>query len=325
MRAFLTGGTGFIGSHVARKLRARGDDVVALVRSPGRAIELRSAGVTLVEGDLSDQAALRRGMEGSDAVFHVAADYRIGVPASERPAMFEANVRGTERVLDEAVAAGASRIVYVSTIGVFGNTHEEVVDETYGRPGDDWLSYYDETKTLAHRAALARIASGAPILIAQPGGVYGPHDHSEVGTLIDQMRRGQLRFVSFPELGFNAVHVEDAADGILLVHDEGRGGESYVLGGEITRLGVLLAKVAALTGRKPPRITMPAWLIKGLTPVGPLVGRMMHQPPNLRELLRAAHGVTYWASDAKARRELGYAPRDLEAGLKDTLASAGTV
>ena len=129
MKAFVTGATGFIGGHLVRKLRQRGDEVTALVRSPGKASELRDLGCELVEGDLGDQSAIRRGVGGCDACFHVAAVYKVGIPASERPAMFDANVRGTERVLDAAIEGGAQRIVYVSTIGAFGNTRGKVVDE----------------------------------------------------------------------------------------------------------------------------------------------------------------------------------------------------
>jgi dihydroflavonol-4-reductase len=322
VKAFVTGATGFIGGHLARKLRERGDEVVALARSPQKAQGLHDLGCDLVEGDLSDEAAIRTGVEGCDASFHVAAVYKVGIPATRRPAMWDANVRGTERVLGAAVEAGAGRVVYVSTVNAFGNTRGEVVDETYHRADDGFLSYYDETKFRAHQVALDLIGRGAPVMIAQPGGVYGPGDPSELANLIDQVRTGRLKFKVLPETGFNFVHVDDAADGLLLVHDKGRLGESYVLGGQITTMGEVIDRIAELSGRKPPRFTMPAALIKASIPMGSLVTRAMRLPPNLRELIRAADGVTYWATDAKARRELGYAPRDLDTGLRQTLAAA---
>src|SRR5687768_2207775 len=144
MKAFVTGATGFLGSRLAALLRARGDEVVALVRSPAKARTLADMGCELVEGDLADEAAIRRGMQGCDSVFHVAAIYEVGIPESRRPEMFDANVRGTERVLDAAAEAGVGRIVYISTANVFGNTQGRVVDETYERPDKDYLSYYDE-------------------------------------------------------------------------------------------------------------------------------------------------------------------------------------
>jgi dihydroflavonol-4-reductase len=321
VRAFVTGGTGFIGGHLVRTLRARGDDVVALVRSPSKAGELRELGCELVEGDLRAVEALQRGCRGADAVFHVAADYRVGVPRKDRPAMYEANVRGTERVIDAAVEAGVGPIVYVSTIGAFGNTRGKVVDESYRHPGDRFLTSYEETKVLAHRVAEDRIARGAPVVIVQPGGVYGPGDPSDVGGLIDRIRRGRLPAKVFPQTGFNWVHVDDVVDGILLAHDLGRVGESYVLGGQRGTLGDMIDTVARASGRTPPRLTLPAWLVKTGIPFGPLVGRMTGTGPNLGESIRAAEGVTYWATDAKARRELGYSPRDLETGIRETLAT----
>src|SRR5437870_10748532 len=141
MRAFVTGATGFLGGRLVPRLRARGDEVVALVRDPSRATGLDAE---LVRGDLSDRTRLAEPMRGSDAVFHLAALYKVGIPASERPAMFEANVRGTENVLDAAVDAGVPRIVYVSTINAFGNTHRRIVDETSGRVDPAYISVYDE-------------------------------------------------------------------------------------------------------------------------------------------------------------------------------------
>jgi dihydroflavonol-4-reductase len=321
VRAFVTGATGFLGGHLAHRLRERGDEVVALVRSPEKAVSLRDLGCELVGGDLGDDAAIGTAVGGCDSAFHVAAMYKVGITAGQRPVMYDSNVRGTERVLRAAMDAGVKRAVYVSTVNVFGNTGRKVVDETYRRPGDDFLSYYDETKFLAHQVALDLIGTGAPILIAQPGGIYGPGDTSELANLIAQVRTGRLKFLVFPETGFNFAHVEDVCEGLLLVHDKGRTGETYVLGGQITTMGEVTRKIAVLSGRKPPGLTMPTPLIKASIPLAPVVTRVMRLPPNLRELIKAADGVTYWATDAKARRELGYAPRDLDTGLRQTLSA----
>ncbi|HEX8066293.1 MAG TPA: NAD-dependent epimerase/dehydratase family protein [Thermoleophilaceae bacterium] len=323
MRAFVTGGTGFIGGRLVRKLRERGDEVVALVRSPDRAGDLAQLGCELVEGDVSDVGAIRRGVEGCDACFHGAAIYKVGIPKSQREEMYEANVHGTERVLDAAIQSGVPRIVYLSTVNVFGNTRGEVIDETYVRPKDGYLSYYDQTKYEAHQVAVDRIAKGAPIVIVQPGGVYGPDDHSEVGNMIDQFRSGRLPLVPFPDLGLNLVHVDDVAEGCILAHDRGEVGEAYVLGGEISTMRGLLEKVAQIDGRKPPKRALPTGLLRIVAPAGPVIGKAMGFPPNLREVLSASEDVTYWARDDKARERLGYAPRDLETGLRQTLAASG--
>jgi nucleoside-diphosphate-sugar epimerase len=318
----MTGATGFVGSRLARRLRERGDEVVCLVRKPEKGRELEAAGCTLVQGDLSDEAALRRGMEGCDAVFHVAADYRVGVRPSAHSSMRESNIGGTARVLDAGVDAGAKRIVYVSTVAVFGNTRGETVAEGHPHPGDSYTSEYERTKVEAHRIAEERIAAGAPVVIVQPGGIYGPGDHSAVGSQIDQAAKGKLPALAFPGLGLNMVHVDDVVEGILLAHDTGRTGESYVLGGEITTLGDIVRRSAAIGGRRPPRMTMPTALLKAMVPIAPLVTKAMGVGPNLRELISASDGVTYWATDAKARSELGYSPRDLDTGLRQTITAS---
>jgi len=319
MIAFVTGATGFVGSRVARKLRERGDEVVCLVRSPHKATELEALGCRLVEGDLSDQAKIRAALDGCDAVFHLAADYRVGVRPSEHAAMRDANVGGTQRVIDAAVDAGVKRIVYVSTIAAFGNTRGEVVDENYEHRGDSYSSEYERTKVEAHRLAGERIAQGAPVIIVQPGGIYGPGDHSAVGAQIEQAAKGKLPAMAFKGTGLNMVHVDDVADGILAAHDRGEIGESYVLGGEITTLGHVVETAARVAGRKPPRLTLPTGVIKAMVPLAPVVTRAMGVGPNLKEIIAASDGVTYWARDDKARRELGYAPRALEPGLRETI------
>ena len=321
MKVFVTGGSGFIGGHVVRRLARRGDQVVALVRSREKARELESLGVELVEGDLSSSEVIRSACEDCDAALHAAAVYKVGIPKSERDAMHDANVRGTERVLDAAWQAGVGRIVYVSTINVFGNTHGQVVDESYERTPGDWLSAYDETKWLAHEAARERAGKGAPIVIVQPGAVYGPGDHSEVGNVIDQVRSGKLKALPFAEMGLNFIHVEDAADGILRALDSGRIGEAYVIGGEIGTMRKLVETTAELAGTEPPKRELPTGVIKAAAPVGSIIGKALGFPPNFKELISASDGVTYWARDDKARGELGYAPRDLATGLRETLAA----
>jgi nucleoside-diphosphate-sugar epimerase len=320
VKAFVTGGTGFIGSRVVKRLRERGDDVVVLARRPEKAAGLDAE---VVQGDLGDADAIRRGMEGCQAAFHIAADYRVGMPKSKRESMYDANVRGTERVFDAAADAGVERIVYVSTVNAFGNTNGQTVDESYRRDeSDGFVSYYDETKYLAHKLAQERAAAGAPVVIVQPGLVYGPGDHAIVGQLIDQASTGKMPAKAFPELGYNAVFVDDVADGIVLAHDKGRPGEAYVLGGELTTQGQLIDKAAEIGGEKPPRMTVPPLVLKAMIPVGRFVGPAMGLPPNLSEMISAAHNVTYLARDDKAREELGYRPRDLDTGLRETI-SAG--
>ncbi len=321
MKVFVTGGTGFIGGEVVRQLRERGDEVVALVRTPEKGAPLQALGCELRAGDLSDEAVLRAAMEGCEGLVHAAAMYEVGIPAKQRPAMYEANVRGTERVLRAAQAAGVGKIVYVSTVGAFGNTHRKVVDESYEHPGREFTSYYEETKLEAHRIAKRMMAEeGLPAVIVQPGGVYGPGDTSQVADLLEEFFAGRLFLLPFPDLGICLTHVADIAAGILLALDKGKTGETYVLSGPVTTMREAIETVASLSGRKPPRGAMPTGVLKALSPAGPLVGKLFGQPPNLRELISSADGVTFWASHEKASRELGYAPRGMEEGLRQTLA-----
>ena len=322
MKVFVTGGTGFIGSEVVRRLRARGDEVRALVRSPHKAGELKSLGCELVDGELTDEAAIREGIKGCDAVIHGAAVYEVGIPRSRRRAMYDANVRGTEIVLGEALRQKVRKAVYISTVNAFGNTEGKVVDESHLH-NERYVSYYDETKHGAHKVARELIGKGLACVIIQPGGVYGPDDPSPQGKLLRQFLDGKLPAMMFPDTGFNLVHRDDVAAGILLALDKGKPGEAYVLGGELTTIRRLIETLAAVSGRKPPRFTLPSIVIKAMVPLGPVIGPALGQGPNLGEIVKAADNVTYWAKDDKARRELGYAPRGLEQGLRDTLEAEG--
>ncbi len=324
MKVFVTGGTGFIGGHVVRKLRERGDDVVALVRSAEKGAALAELGAELAHGTLADRDAIRAAMDGCDAVIHGAAVFEVGIRDSERKPMYDANVVGTENVLGAALEARTPKVVYVSTVAAFGNTRGEVVDETYQHPGDSFTSYYEQTKYEAHQAAKRMIAEGLPCVIVQPGGVYGPDDHSAIGKQMSDFARGRLPALAFPEVGMNMVYVEDVADGVILALDRGKVGESYIIGDQITTMRDLIESLGGVIGKRPPRFTIPTGMLRAIAPAGPLVGKMMGQPPNLRELISSADGVTFWGRSDKAHDELGYTPRGLEQGLRETFPAAAS-
>jgi nucleoside-diphosphate-sugar epimerase len=324
MKVFVTGGTGFIGGHVVARLRERGDEVRALARSLEKGAPLAALGCELVVGTLADKDTIRAGMDRCDAVIHGAAMYEVGIPESEHQAMYEANVIGTDNVLRTALEEGVDRVVYISTVGAFGNTKGQVVDESYEHPDGGYTSYYEETKVEAHRLAKRLITEeGLPCVIVQPGGVYGPEDHSALGRQMNQFLAGRMPLIAFPDAGFNMVHVDDVASGVLLALDRGKLGESYVLGGQITTMRELIDTLARVAGKKPPRRALPTSLMRAMTPLGPIVGKMMNQGPNLRELINSADQVTFWARHDKAMAELGYSPRGLEQGLRDTLQAEG--
>jgi len=252
VKVFITGGTGFIGGAVVRQLRARGDEVVCLVRNPEKGKAVAELGCEIASGDLSDERAIRAGMEGCDAVIHAAAIYEVGIPAKDREAMREANVGGTERVLSAALELKIPKVVYVSTVGVFGNTDGKIVDESYEHPARDFTSCYEQTKWEAHQVAKRLIGEGLPCVIVQPGGVYGPGDTSSIAVMLNEFLKGRMVAIPFPDLGICLTHVEDIAAGILLGLDKGRPGEAYVISGPATTVREAIGVVADVTGKKAP-------------------------------------------------------------------------
>jgi dihydroflavonol-4-reductase len=319
MRVVITGGAGFVGRAVVERLGDRGDEIVALVRDPETAPHLRRDGVTIVASSLAGTAELAHTMRSADVVIHAAGSYRIGIAKAARPAMWEANVATTERVLDAAIAAGVPRIVHVSTVNVLGDTNGAVLDETSTRDESrGFLSWYDETKFRAHEVAEARIAEGAPIVIVMPSQVYGPYDHSLASEQLHLAFLGTLPYRAFGSLGTGWVHVHDLANGILAATDAGRAGQAYCLAGPNHRMDESVAIAAHAGGHRVPRLVLPTMLARVAAPVNDALGGLPGMPASLRETISASDGVTYWASHAKAERELGFAPRSLWQGVRDT-------
>ena len=321
MRVFLTGGTGFLGSEVARLLRERGDTVRALVRCPERATALQALGCELVRGDLSDEAALVDACRGTTAVVHCVAVHDLGAPDDLRAEMVEANVRGTERVLGAALTAGVAQALHVSTVAVFGDTRGQVADEQWDCRVEGWTSVYQETRSCAYRRAQQISACGLPLVTVQPGAVYGPGDPSVLGRLLTQFLEGRLPVLPFADVGVSPVHRDDVADGVLRALDKGVPGESYVLAGEALRFHEVLDLLAEVSGRRPPR-PLPTWMLRMLAPAGPLVAPRLGLPTNLQELIRTCDGATSWASGDKAREQLGWDSRPLSEGLRQLAETA---
>jgi dihydroflavonol-4-reductase len=314
-RVWVTGGAGFIGRAVVRTLLGRGYEVTAAVRDPKRAAFLTELGATLVEDDLSDVPRTADALRGSDAVIHVAGRYRTGITKAQRGPMWDANIGTTTRMLDAAEAATIKRIVYVSTVNVFGNTHGKIVDESYQRDlGEGFLTWYDETKYGAHEVALQRLAGGAPIVIAMPSQAIGPGDYSEYGEQLRLAHDGKLPYVAAASMGIAPAHVDDIGQGIVAVLEGGEIGRSYILAGECIRHVDGLEMAAAAGGRRLPRLRLPDGLVRAMVPVGPLLGFA-----NASETASASLGVTYWASPKRAEDELGWTRRGAADAIADTL------
>jgi nucleoside-diphosphate-sugar epimerase len=299
---------------VVRLLRARGDEVLAPVRNPRKAADLVDMGVTVIEDDLSDVGRITEQLREVDAAIHSAGSYRVGITREERGAMWDANIGSTTRVLDAAEAAKTPRVVYVSTVGVFGNTNGRAVDETYRRNiREGFVSWYDETKYGAHEVVLQRARAGAPIITVQPSQVYGPGDHTTIGEQLALAHAGKLPYRALDDVGIGWVHVDDLAVGIVAALDRGATGRTYILSGPRHRLAEALAISARLGGKSLPRLRIPNRVVRLLAPAGKLIGQA-----NLREVVSAGAGVTYWATSERAAEELDWHPRALEDGLRDT-------
>lgn len=314
----MTGATGFIGGHVARKLVERGWEVTALARTPERAAPLRALGMTIVPGDVTEPSSLIGPMRRADAVFHLAAWYQLGV--SDRMRMFQINVKGTENVMRAASESGVPRIVYCSSVTALG-THDagEVPDETVRHSGR-FGSLYEETKWMAHEKVREMASQGVPIVTVMPGAVYGPGDSSVLGVLLRFYAKGWLLALPFQNAGVSWVRVEDVADGVIAAHDKGRVGEDYILAGDNATIGELLHRIAPLTGIRSPRFSVGRRLIRASLPLAPVVGKILKQPSGIvRDGLESLSGSIEFSSD-KARRELGYTFRSVEEGMPEVIA-----
>ena len=289
MKVALTGASGFLGGAIARRLAERGDAVIRLGRQ-----------------ETADDRTATAALAGADALVHCAGVYEVGIPLSRRHVLHEGNVELTARLLGAARTVGLAKVVYISTVAVFGDTHGAIADEGFARTSG-WTSYYDLTKTRAHTLALEATAAGLPLVIVQPGQIFGPGDHSGVGAVLARVARGRLPLIAFDDLGLSYVHVDDCAAGAVLALATGRTGEAYILGGPNLRLGALVTLLAGLAGHRPP-LRVPAW------PLRPF----LMLSPALRELRSATDRVTYFATSAKAASELGWRTRDLSEGLRAT-------
>jgi dihydroflavonol-4-reductase len=310
-RTLVTGGTGFIGSHLVRELARRGDELRLLVREgrePRAGIDYERA-----VGDVRDRDSVRRAMEGVSRVFHVAGT--TSLRRADRDRVFEVNVGGTRNVMEEALAAEVERVVLTSTVGALGpaepgTTADEENAFTAAPLGIPYIDSKHEAEALAMRLA----AQGLPVVIVNPAFVLGPDDPK--GTSNGLVRRLLLRQIpAFVDGALNVVDVRDVARGHLLADERGTAGERYILGGRNFTLQRLLADVARIAGVPPPPLKLPGPV--ALSAVEVLERAPVPTPISADEIRSA---MQWWAyrSD-KARRELGFEARPHEETLEDTV------
>jgi nucleoside-diphosphate-sugar epimerase len=313
VKAFVTGGTGFLGRHLVDELLAHGYDVTAVVRTMDRARSL-PASLQLCPGDVTRRETLRARMRGVDVVFHLAAWYTVGVRPKDRERMYRVNVEGARETLELAAELGVPKIVYTSSVGVYGDTRGQVVDETYRADGLHFASEYERTKYLAHYEVAAPLQQrGAPVIIVCPGVVYGPGDTSQFAPLHRLYARRQLPFMLSPDTALTWAHVDDIAAGHRLAAEKGRAGETYVLAGPALTLSEFFQACERGTGLPAPSLWLPSSVAR-------LLARALRQvQPGWAEVMQNISGITYLARADKAKRELGWNPRPVEVGMAETV------
>ena len=306
MKAFVTGATGFVGSHVARLLADQGAELRLLVRAQSRRENLAGLPAELVEGDLTDPQSLRKGMQGCDAVFHVAADYRLWV-RDPRP-MYAANVEGTAAVIEAAQAAGVRRTVYCSSVATLGFGHERraVNEETPVRESE-MIGHYKRSKFLAERRAVDLAEKGAEVVIVNPSTPVGEQDikPTPTGRIVLDFLLGN--FPAYMETGMNLVDVQDVARGHLLAFERGRRGERYILGGENMTLKQVLDTLGELTGLPSPRMKVPHGVAMAFAAFDQTFNGYLRNREPRATMEEVRMGKKFmWVDSAKAERELGY-------------------
>jgi len=315
---FVTGAAGFVGRYLTSLLLAEGHAVTALVTTRERARSLSEYGVRPHMGDVRDKESMRRGMRGAEGVFHTAAWTRIG--SRDRKTAEAVNVQGTRNVLELVREMHVPKAVYTSSVRVFSDTRGRRPDESYRYEGKH-LSIADRTRWAAHyEVAIPMMRRGLPLVIVQPGEVYGPGDESDTARLLRRYLLGKAPFAP-TRTAASWVHVEDVAAGHLLAMEEGTSGRSYLLCGEDETLLDVMRMAGRLVGKRRGPLPIPGLALRPVAAGLRFVGHVIPPLAVAAERMRRRAGATFLGDDARARRELGYTPRALDGGMPDTVRS----
>lgn len=318
MKTLVTGATGFVGSAVVRRLLQQGHQVRVLVRAGGDRRNLDGLDVELCEADLTEPHSLAPACEGCQALFHVAADYRLWAPDPQ--ALYRTNVQGTEALMQAAWRAGVTRIVYTSSVATLGIPPGGADgDETTPVAEADMIGHYKRSKFLAEQRVRALAVEGLPVIIVNPSTPIGPRDikPTPTGRIVRDALAGHLP--AYVDTGLNLVHVDDVALGHWQAFERGHLGERYVLGGDNMSLRELLEQIATLAGRRPPRWRLPHEVVLPIAHLAQAWARLTGTRPLATvEEVRMARKLMYFSS-AKARRELGYQPRPAGLAVADAV------
>lgn len=316
---FVTGATGFVGSHVVRQLLRRGDRVRILARNSSRKANIEGLGCEIVIGDLKDSMSMLRCVQGCRRVYHVAADYRLW--ANNPQEIYDSNVGGTRNLLSACCEAGIDKVVYTSTVGTIGMRKDGLpADEDSPVKLDDMIGHYKRSKLMAEQVALEFAVSGLPLVIVNPTTPVGAGDikPTPTGKTILDFIKG--RMPAYIDTGLNIVGVEDVARGHLLAEEKGRIGERYILGGENWSLEEMQDTLARVCGMRTPRVRIPylVALLFGYLDNFFIGAILRHEPFIPLEGVKMARYKMYVSSE-KARRELGYDPKPVEQALQEAV------
>jgi dihydroflavonol-4-reductase len=314
MTTLVTGAAGFLGSHVARQLVARGDEVRVMLRASSTNRAIADLSLEYVTGDLRDAASLDRAMKGVKRVFHVAADYRLW--AKRKQDIYDSNVGGTKNLLEAAKRAGVEQLIYTSTVATIAVDRPQLPNEFTDAKLEEMVGHYKRSKWMAEREVLNAAKSGLAVIVAMPTTPVGPWDWkpTPTGKIVLDFLNGKMP--GYVETGLNFVGVEECAAGHLLIAEKGKVGERYLLGGENLTLKAMLDTLSKITGLRAPRLKIPHGLALGVAYADTVFSRLVGREPGIPiEGVKIARHVMF-VDCARAQRELGFKAGPVSAALE---------
>jgi len=314
MTTLVTGAAGFLGSHVARQLVARGDEVRVLLRASSTNRAIADLSLEYVTGDLRDPASLDRAMKSIKRVFHVAADYRLWARRSRE--IYDSNVGGTKNLLEAAKRAGVEQLIYTSTVATIAVDRPQLPNEFTDARLQEMVGHYKRSKWMAEREVLNAAKGGLPVIVAMPTTPVGPWDWkpTPTGKIILDFLNGKMP--GYVETGLNFVGVEECAAGHLLIAEKGKLGERYLLGGENLTLKAMLDMLAKITGLRAPALKIPHGLALGVAYANTVFSRLLGREPGIPiEGVKIARHMMF-VDCSRAKRELGFQAGPVAAALE---------
>ena len=313
MKVLVTGANGFTGSHLVKALAQRGDQVVAFVRQSSDLSRLAGCPIELVYGNITDPEAVRQAMQGVDWVFHTAAYVELGLV--DGALMEQVNVDGTRTVLEAAQAAGISKMVYCSTIGVYGDTQGQAIDETFKRTQTDFSSAYDRTKYRAQELVDQFAAAGLPVVSVMPSGIFGSDD-PHFGPVMQTFLRGKLKLWAGGDRITGIVHVDDLVQAMVLAAEQAPTGAHYIISAGDLSTRDMFQLLSRESGISAPA-EAPELLVRIVGNLLDPIGRLLHwQPPISRERVHYIYDRCVRVQATKAQQDLGWQPRSVETVLR---------